>query len=441
MNVEAEVLARVKPTKQQDKKAAAAVAALTEKVLAEAKGHSILIEPMLVGSVAKGTHMRDPDIDLFMLFPESTSLDKLKEVGLDIGRRILGGREHYAQHPYVRGEFGGFEVDLVPAYKVRDTRFKMSAVDRTPFHTAFVKRSLDPGQLDEVRLLKRFMKGIGCYGAEAKVEGFSGYLCELLVIRFGGFREVLKAASSWKVGEALELPEHPGKEFPESLTFIDPVDPTRNVASAVAVETLLRFVHASREYLATQDIRFFFPRPVEIWDAEKLQMIAEERLGRVIAITFPKLDLIDDVSYPQLRKSLSSVAALLGRHDFEVEKTTVHVDAESHLLVELAAMTLPKERKHRGPPVNSENAGEFLTKWQTLGVSKPYVEDGRWYVMVRRKHVRGDDLVRDELKGLTLGKDVRKAGPVEVHSGDALVETRHLAALTYHFDERMPWQR
>ncbi|MCU0860010.1 MAG: CCA tRNA nucleotidyltransferase [Thermoplasmata archaeon] len=441
MNVDAEVLARVKPTKQQDKKVAAAVEALTKKVLSEAKAHSVLIEPMLVGSVAKGTNMKDPDIDLFMLFPESTSLERLKEVGLDIGRKILGGREHYAQHPYVRGEFAGFEVDLVPAYKIRDTRCKMSAVDRTPFHTEFVKRSLDADQLDEVRLLKRFMKGIGCYGAEAKVQGFSGYLCELLVIRFGSFRDVLKAASGWKVGEALELPEHPGSEFPEPLTFVDPVDPTRNVASAIAVESLLRFVHASREYLAGGDIRFFFPNPPEVWDTDTLQAMAGERLGNIIAVTFPKLDLIDDVSYPQLRKSLSSVAALLGRHDFEVEKTTVHVDGESHLLVELASMSLPKERKHRGPPVNSENSSEFLAKWQTLGVSKPYVEDGRWFVMVRREHVRGDGLVRSGLKALTLGKDVRKAGEVEVHSGEQLLDGRHLAALTHHFDERMPWQR
>jgi len=441
MKIEAEVLARIRPTKQQDKKVAAAVEALTEKVRAEAKNHSILIEPVLVGSVAKGTHMKDPDIDLFMLFPESTTLDKLKEVGLDIGRRILGGREHYAQHPYVRGEFGGFEVDLVPAYKIRDTRSKMSAVDRTPFHTEFVKRSLDPVQLDEVRLLKRFMKGIGCYGAEAKVQGFSGYLCELLIIRFGSFREALKAASAWKVGEALELPEHPGSEFPEPLTFIDPVDPSRNVSSAVAVETLLRFVHASREYLAGPEMRFFFPNPLVVWDATTLHMAAEDRLANVIAVTFPKLDLIDDVSYPQLRKSLSSVAALLERHDFEVEKTSVHVDDESHLLVELAVMTLPKERKHRGPPVNSENSAEFLAKWQTLGVSKPYVEDGRWYVMVKRKYLRGDDLVRDGLKDLTLGKDVRKAGDIEVHSGGSLLEERHLNALTHHFDERMPWQR
>ena len=31
------------------------------------------------------------------------------------------------------------------------------------------------------------MQGIGVYGAEIKVGGFSGYLCELLVMKYGGF--------------------------------------------------------------------------------------------------------------------------------------------------------------------------------------------------------------------------------------------------------------
>jgi tRNA nucleotidyltransferase (CCA-adding enzyme) len=37
------------------------------------------------------------------------------------------------------------------------------------------------------------MKGTGVYGAEAKVEGFSGYLTELLVINYGSFPKALEA--------------------------------------------------------------------------------------------------------------------------------------------------------------------------------------------------------------------------------------------------------
>jgi tRNA nucleotidyltransferase (CCA-adding enzyme) len=442
MTLEAEILKRIKPTPAQDKKVASVVEQLSEKVLKEAKKLDVHIVPMLVGSVAKSTHLKDPDIDLFMLYPESASLDQLKETGLEIGRRILGGKEHYAQHPYVRGMFSGFQVDLVPAFKIRDTRRKMSAVDRTPFHTEFVKKNLGKEEEDQVRLLKRFMKGTECYGAEAKVQGFSGYLCELLVMRFGSFREVLKAASAWKVGEHIELLDYPGKEFEEPLTFIDPVDSGRNVASAVAVETMLRLVMACREYLADPDEKFFFPEPREAWDVEKIEEIAGDRLGNIVAVSLPVLDLIDDVLYPQLKKSISSVAAMLERADFEVEKLTIHVDDSNHLLIELSSMKLPKEKKHRGPPVSSVNADEFLAKWKTLGISEPYPEDGRWFVMARREFTRADDLLKAKLKETTLGKDIKKIDDsIEIASGDALLEDRYLAAITHHLDDRMPWQR
>ncbi len=439
--IESEILRLVKPDPAQDKKVLTIVDELSKKVLAESRKIDVHVDLMLVGSVAKGTHLKDPDIDLFMLFPESTSPEKMKEAGLELGRRVIKGREHYAQHPYVRGIYKGFQVDLVPAFKIHDTRSKMSAVDRTPFHTDFVKKHLGKGMEDEVRLLKRFMKGIGCYGAEAKVQGFSGYLCELLIMRFGGFRKLLEAATGWKVGEALELPDHPGNEFPEPLTFVDPVDSTRNVASAVAPETFLRFIVASREYLKSPGREFFFPKDLEVWTQERLREFAGPRLANVLSVDFPKLDLIDDVTYPQLRKSLTAITALLERSEFEVEKTSVFVDGGSHLLVELTSISLPKTRKHRGPPVNSENVSEFLAKWNSLGVSKPYTENDRWYVMTERQFERADEMVRAKIGVLPLGKDVQKQGKFEVVSGEKLLDKGHLAALTHHFDERMPWQR
>lgn len=441
MTIESEVLKSIKPTSAQDRKVASVVEELSDKVVAEARKINAHMETMLVGSVAKGTHLKDPDIDLFMLFPESTSLDQLKEAGLEIGRRVLKGREHYAQHPYVRGMYDGFQVDLVPCFRIRDTRHKMSAVDRTPFHTEFVKKNLKKGMADQVRLLKQFMKGIEGYGAEAKVQGFSGYLCELLIMRFGSFNGVIEAARDWKVGDHIELPDFPGKEFKEPLTFIDPVDLTRNVASAVAVETMLRFVLASREYLSNPDRKLFFPNERKTWDAAKIKNVAGTRLKNTLIVSFAKLPFIDDVVYPQLRKSIGAVTALLRRSDFDIEKRSIHVDEFTHLVIELASISLPKSRKHRGPPANSDNVKEFLTKWNTAGISAPYTEDGRWYVMTNRQYTQADELVRAKITLLPLGKDVQGLKRFDVSSGDALLSKRNLAALTRHFDDRMPWQR
>ena len=441
MSLEDEILKEIRPPPAQEKKVKAVIEDLSEKVVSEARKIGAHIEPMLVGSVAKGTHLKDPDIDLFMLFPESTGMERLKECGLEIGRRVLNGREYFAQHPYIRGVYNGFQVDLVPCFRIRDTRSKMSAVDRTPFHTEFVQKNLKKGMADQVRLLKRFMKGVGCYGAEAKVQGFSGYLCELLVMRFGSFRAVLEAAREWKMGERLWLPGFEGKEFYEPLTFIDPVDSSRNVASAVSLETLLRFVMASRVYLAKEDRKFFFPAPAEFWSAERIRSVAAKRLQNMVAVTFPKLDLIDDVLYPQLRKSLSAMTSLLERAEFEVEKSTIHVDDSTHLMIELGSRVLPKSRKHRGPPVNSENVNEFLAKWNSIGMSAPYIEDSRWWVMAQRDFEKADELLRAKLADIPLGKDVKKLDNLKVEADDDLLTEKHLAALTHHFDDRMPWER
>lgn len=439
--VEREVLKRVKPSVAEDREVLSAIEALVPKVMEAATALDAHIEPRLVGSVAKGTHLRNMDIDLFMLFPESTPVQRLRNAGLEIGRRVLGGEEHYAQHPYVRGTFEGFQVDLVPCFNIRDPRKKMSAVDRTPFHTEFVKTHLKRGQHDQVRLLKRFMKGIGYYGAEAKVQGFSGYLCELLVIRFGTFEEVLRAATGWTKGAAFELPDHPGREFPEPLTFVDPVDSGRNVASAVSTEALRRFILASRAYLTDPDVKFFFPTKQKKWSKARVAKAAGDRLENMVVVSFERLDLIDDVLYPQLRKSLVSMTALLKRNDFEVIGTAISVEDEVTLLIELSSIRLPRERVHRGPFVGSSNEVEFRAKWDHAGLSKPYKEGRRWYVVVERKHVQADSLLKDRMPSLTLGKDVRKIRSFRVESGDELLSRRCAGVMTQYLDERNPWER
>ncbi len=89
---------------------------------------------------------------------------------------------------------GGVSVDLVPCYDVKSWRDVKTAVDRSILHTGgWVLENLN-GRNDEVRLLKRFLKGINAYGSEIHVRGFSGYLAEILIIEHGSFLEVLGKA-------------------------------------------------------------------------------------------------------------------------------------------------------------------------------------------------------------------------------------------------------
>ena len=246
MSVEEDVLAKVRPTQEEESFIGSAVEELVERVLATSIAKQVEFKPVLVGSIAKGTHLKNPDIDLFLMFDPGVPREKLEEYGVRIGKEAIGGREHYAEHPYIRGEFNGLKVDVVPAYRITDAAQKMTAVDRTPFHTEFVQKHLASDKKDDVRLLKSFMKGIGVYSAEARVQGFSGYLCELLVIRFGGFRDVLEAAGKWKKGVCLAFEQQSDIKFDEPMVFIDPVDAGRNVASAVSLHSLSLFIVSAR---------------------------------------------------------------------------------------------------------------------------------------------------------------------------------------------------
>src|SRR5438309_1430809 len=171
--------------------------------------------------------------------------------------------------------------------------------DRTPLHVDYVLGRVKEGQTDEIRLLKAWAEGIGVYGAEAKILGFSGYLCELLVLKYGTFRGVLEGSLAWRPGNVLELDRQASRTFPEPLTVVDPVDPNRNVASAVSVEQLATFVHAAREYLQRPSERFFFPRPLKPLSLSRLRTMAKKRAGGLLAISVPAPSVTEDVLHPQ----------------------------------------------------------------------------------------------------------------------------------------------
>ena len=203
------ILKEIKPTSKEEKE----IKSLSTKVLNTAKkiGKKYYVEPMLVGSLVRGTWLPDKkEFDIFLLFPEDTPTNKLEKKGLEIGKKIVKKLKgsyviEYAQHPYISAKFGEYRVDIVPCYKLKDTSRIISAVDRTPFHVRWLKKNLKKSQGDEVRLLKKFLKSHGIYGADARVMGLSGYASELLVVKYKTFIGVLKAVEKWEVGEIIDI--------------------------------------------------------------------------------------------------------------------------------------------------------------------------------------------------------------------------------------------
>ena len=239
---------------------------------------------MLVGSAARGTWLaQDHDLDIFL----GVAPDGDLAAALEVARLVaVDYEEKYAEHPYVHAWVDGFDVDLVPCYLVVDASCLKSAVDRTPFHTRYVSQRI-AGREDDVLLLKQFMKGIGVYGSELKVGGFSGYLAELLVLYYGSFRGVLQAASLWRPGTCIDLEGQGKKAHDEPLIVVDPVDPNRNVAAALTLDKMLQFAAVSQTFLREPGLNFFFPKSLGPLSDEEIIAQMEVRGTKLILVEFP----------------------------------------------------------------------------------------------------------------------------------------------------------
>jgi len=412
------VLKVIKPTDEENEKVDALSNKLINNINEVAKENDINAEAILVGSVAKGTWLSGKaDIDIFMKFPLITSEKDLKKWGLFLGRkcieRMQGEYElRYASHPYITGLIEGFEIDFVPCYIIKSAEELKSAVDRTILHTEYVRKNLKENQKGEVLLLKKFMGSIHTYSAEFKVSGFSGYLCELLVIYYGSFEDVLKAASEkWRPNYKLDLENYGTEElFSEPFVFIDPTDKNRNVAAALKLQKMSEFIVASRNFLSNPKEDYFFEKTINL-DIDAIKNEFESRKTRTLLIRFKPPEIPADALYPQIKKTENSIKGVLEREDFKVFSTDSWTDEKDNVLIllEMEIWKLSSVKKHLGPFVWSKSHQErFIGKYG----NRAYIDGDRWTAEIERKHkdaemFLNDILIETKIGFLKFGKHIK----------------------------------
>ena len=408
---EEEVLFRIRPREEERARVENVAGRLVAAIDREGPARG-----MVVGSVARSTWLSgDRDLDIFLLFDPSLTREDLEEQGLALARRVAATHassyhEKYAEHPYINATVDGLDVDLVPCFAVESAARIKSAVDRTPFHNMYIATRI-PDLVDEVLLLKQFAKGAGVYGSDQMTEGFSGYLCELLVLHYGGFTPLLQEAAAWRPGTCIDLAGHACRAFEEPLRVVDPVDPARNVAAALSLTRMCEFVEWCRGYRERPSTAFFFPPVQEPFTREMFASRLAERGTRLHALSFATPPLIPDIVVPQLRRSLDALCGLLSRAGFVVHQADELMgDPHSLLLFELLVDTVPPVVRHAGPPVwDPENAGKFTEKYRKNRLSGPFIMDGRYHVELQRKYTDAGALLRSpEVLSVGLGKHVKR---------------------------------
>lgn len=391
------------------------------------------------GSVARDTWLSgERDIDVFIILDPGYGLAVIPRVLNAIKAYVgEGWVEAYAEHPYIQATIDGFRVEFVPCFRVDPGEGLISATDRTPLHTRFVKGHLAHDGGAEVRLLKRFMRGIGVYGAEVKVGGFSGYLCELLIIRFGSLDAVLDAAAGWRRGEVIDVigdadPKALRKRFRDPLILVDPVDLGRNAASAVSDTAMWTFTAAARSFMREPKEAFFYPSETVV----NIPALLEDLNIRESSLLFVVVEDgevdVPDVLWGQLYRAEKAIMNLLRKREFHVIRSAAWSDEESEhiFLFELESAAIPGVVRSMGPPVEmAESSRRFLRAHLRAEntVSGPWIEGRRWWVEARRQYTDARALLTSALEDGGRGVGIPRRLSVKIARGHEVLMDGEIA--------------
>jgi tRNA nucleotidyltransferase (CCA-adding enzyme) len=347
----------------------------------------MITDVVLGGSFAKGTWLKRKDIhdnsvksegctdiDIFIKIDVSLQDEEFDELAKKIAKQSLSGynpRLRYSSHPYVEAYVKGIRVNVVPCYNVEKGRWK-SAADRSPFHTEYIRDNLDDEKKNQVRLLKKFLKSIGVYGAEIATAGFSGYVTEILILKYGSFVSVLKAISNIKEDKNVisigKFDEDVLKIFQSPIIIIDPIDSRRNLGTAISAESVGKAVLAARAFLEKPSLDFFREKK------ERYNETFKEIYSNLLIIEFIYRQRSPDIIWGQIKRTLNAISKQLCIANFTVIRSIGDIDEKGHatFVFLLEAITLPPYMARTGPHIFrrndttsfiSENIKKSLLMW------------------------------------------------------------------------------
>lgn len=408
------VLKKIEPTPEQEKK----LLGLAKRTLKIANDESkkFKAKAILAGSLTRDTWLPTKmEFEVFILFPTVLTREELEKSGFEIAKKIVGKLKgtckiKYAEHPYVCCKADGMDIDIVPCYQVKSTEKMQSSVDRTPFHVKYIEKNLPKKLSKEVRLLKQFLTANRIYGADTKTEGFSGYVCELLVIKYKNFLNILKNAVNWKSGELIDIEEFYSKnDYPklrkqfkdQVLILIDPTDKNRNTAAAISSQNFFKFKKIAKEFLDRSSDKIFFPKKIEPINESELIQSQLKRRTELLLVKFHPPNVVPDILWPQLRRFSDRLESILKENEFIVLRKDVYSNEKdlAIVLLEMEVSKLPTVQKRIGPKVfDHDDSQRFIEKYSKHSLAGPFIEENFWVVEIKRKFMAARDKLHESLK-------------------------------------------
>ncbi len=396
------VLPEIKPTLNEHQELIIIAKRVINKLIKGFGDKGVNVEVIVGGSFARRTYLHGShDIDLFVRFNNEEEMSVFNEVIKELfpkAELLKGSRGYY--HFFVNN----VEVQVIPTIKLIEPFSASNSMDVSYFHVQYLNSRLNDSLRDEVLLLKQFLKSCGVYGAESHIKGFSGYVTELLIIGFGGFKQLLEYVDSGVKSLFLDLGHYydsPKKAITalksnplvNPVIIVDPVLPTRNAAASVSNYSWNKFVLTARLFLRNPSQSYFKIKEFTINDARDRAVIRGHHLfSKKFVINSKK-----DVFLAKLVSKLEQLKKVIELNGFNVYDYGYTDD--NFVFFELEQASLPITKRVIGPPVtiNSEHFNSFIKKEAVYG---PYVFNNRVCFDVKREVTKARDLINKLLKDI-----------------------------------------
>ena len=273
-----DVLSEVKPSKEEEK----IIADKINRVLSKIQKAIPEAKVILGGSGEKGTWLKDAhDVDIFVKFP----LDKYKSKSDDLSdilekklKKLFKLDRLHGSRDYFQTVREGFTFEIVPIIDIKDADSALNITDVSPLHAKWVKKYSK--YADEIRLTKQFFKSAKVYGAESYINGFSGYICEIITIYYKGFSKMVKSVAKWTPKVVVDTEKYYKNKNDAlfsvdkaktigPLVIIDPVQASRNAAAAVSLEKFNALVKYSKDFVKKPVKSFFEIKRIDVTKLKK----------------------------------------------------------------------------------------------------------------------------------------------------------------------------
>ena len=369
---------------QPSKKEVQEVSSIAKEIISKIKIKDA--KAVLGGSGAKNTWLPGKkEIDIYVKFnykKYKDKSDKLSElVYPKIKKTFKKVQKLHGSRDYFQVFKDNFTIEIIPILDIKKADEAKNITDISQLHVDYVKKHSKLA--NEIRLAKTFAKAQEVYGAESYIRGFSGYVLELLVINYGGFKKLVNTASKWKeltvIGKKEDVASLNYSKKVSPLILIDPVQSSRNAAAALSDEMYNKFIGVCKNYSKKASDDYFHPKKHSFKsDHNSILLEVKPKSGK------------QDVVGAKLLKAFEHIKRKLEENDFKIKDSKWHWNKIALFSYELESSILDEFKEVKGPPVNLQHhLKEFEKKH-----GKIYTKNGFAYAKVRRNFTHARNLIK-----------------------------------------------